>query len=273
MRKKESIPNRGRCSPVFAFTLIELLVVIAIIAILAGLLLPALARSKAKGERIHCMNNLKQVSVFMQLYTDDNRDTFPGHRNTGLNTDNPVFSLTNWWGTSIVGLGNNRSNLFRCASLKSKRLDSGVRWEWKFDCHLVGYGMNAYFLGIHPYAGDNLTVAGVNFRTNPWFKRTAIRSPTENVLIGDAMPKADLMWSSSLWWPASCMDARASSTKGFEGIDPNRHLGNGVVVFTDGHAEARKDRNINPPLDPYSGNPRSLINSQYWDPLQRAGHR
>jgi prepilin-type N-terminal cleavage/methylation domain-containing protein len=271
MRKKRTIPNRGRCVPSFAFTLIELLVVIAIIAILAGLLLPALARSKAKGERIHCLNNLKQISVFMQFYTDDNRDTFPGHRNTGLNTDNPVFSLTNWWGTSIVGYGNNRSNLFRCASLKGKRVDAGVRWEWKFDCHLVGYGFNGYFLGIHPYTGDNLTVAGVNFRTNPWFKRTSIRSPAENLMIGDAMPKADLMWSSSLWWPSSCMDARASSTRGFEGIDPNRHLGNGVVVFNDGHAEARKDKTINPPLDPYGGNPRSLINSRYWDPFQRAG--
>jgi len=46
-----------------------------------------------------------------------------------------------------------------------------------------------------------------------------------------------------------------------------------VVVFNDGHSEARKDAQINPPLDPYGGSAKSLINSQYWDPLQRAGAR
>jgi prepilin-type N-terminal cleavage/methylation domain-containing protein len=256
-----------------AFTLIELLVVIAIIAILAGMLLPALARAKAKGERIACLNNLKQISLFMQFYTDDNRDVFPAHRNLGLNNSAAGPSLTNWWGTSIIDYAKNQSNLFRCASLKTKRFDNGVRWEWKFDCHQVGYGMNAFFLGFHPYtvSDGRLTVAGIRFDTAPWFKRTSIVSPAENLVVGDAMPKSDLMWSSSLWWPASCMkrDPRFS-VGGYEGIDPNRHRGNGVAVFNDGHSEARKDQNINPPKDPYLGGPESLINSEFWDPLQRA---
>ena len=53
------------------FTLIELLVVIAIIAILAALLLPTLARSKAKAEGLTCANNLKRLSLAWQLYADD----------------------------------------------------------------------------------------------------------------------------------------------------------------------------------------------------------
>jgi prepilin-type N-terminal cleavage/methylation domain-containing protein/prepilin-type processing-associated H-X9-DG protein len=256
-----------------AFTLIELLVVIAIIAILAAMLLPALASAKNKATKIGCLNNLKQITLFTQIYTDDSQELFP----TAVLSDSANDKLYNWWGTAICGGTTNNYHLFHDPAVNQPVTENGTTWSWAFNFDLVGYGYNSYFLSCTPNPISTLAVGPYSFTTSANFKRSAIKRPTDCLEFGDKQPKPDLTASGSLWWAKASMNYPSFSGD-YEGIDTIRHNGGkypgyGNVGFSDGHAEAKRESDINPPVDPesLSNIGKCVANSHYWDPLQGAG--
>jgi prepilin-type N-terminal cleavage/methylation domain-containing protein/prepilin-type processing-associated H-X9-DG protein len=93
MELRNASPRRGAGR---GFTLIELLIVIAIIAILAGLLLPALSRAKAKANAIASLNNLRQLGLGLQLYASDHEGFFPMHSSLKSETTAIGRPRTRW---------------------------------------------------------------------------------------------------------------------------------------------------------------------------------
>ncbi len=239
-----SSTRRGRRSLRGGFTLIELLVVIAIIAILAGMLLPALSKAKEKAKAVKCMGNLRQMGLAMILYTDDYQHYPPG-------IDQSVQSSWIWPALLRKFIQQGQSvELFKCPTAPAK-----AQWKVEFGSGLpasdgyfqdevrlrpgsgsfMSYGYNVWgaWSGQVPNTG-----LGV-YKGHPIYGGAPVGSvvaPTSMIALGDSNwdleQNGDPNWSGFIGmyaerqWPLELHSQRAN------------------ILFADGHTRALPRREM-----------------------------
>ncbi len=237
-RQQNKSTNRRKSN----FTLIELLVVIAIIGILAGMLLPALAKARSKGKSVACLTNTKQIGLALQEYALDFEDYLPNFSD-GNPGSNPI-KFTNPWHQALAGYiapdtvykdPDNKTSpekgVWRCPGLADNEM-TGTYWGG-------GYGANRTLMR-YAYANGTMQKQGST-------KIGRISKPSDTAAIGDTgrptavangVPVSYTAWMT--WTTGAQSGSNWKLGPGQSGYEQPavRHDGRANIIFADCHARA-----------------------------------
>ena len=253
------------------FTLLELLIVIAIVAIIAGMLLPALNRARERANSIACVSNLRQIQYAVGGYADDHRGIFPNVYGNSITGDKDPDA--NWIYTIYQGKYLSGGAVFHCNSQHRKTDADDAKFladpaSVRF-YNNGSYGFNWLYLGTRILEGRNGDRQWNLFCFNNGQLRNRIRKPSETISLVDVVRVGSRERGSCV---ASYMYLNSSEESREELLDGNvdpRHSGGCNIAWVDGHVSHVNNINRKNPYtsDPFRNGDKLKVGdpANHWD--------